>query len=392
MSDACNGSGRATARYNVNENSLGSSAMQTPIASRGTTVFLREEGGTTFMPVFHQSSVTLRDLAEEFNVSSVLECDAHGNVQPRAVAFDSPSDVLHSGRHYIARRDAKLETGSSYVTFKGKIFVKEYELEHPTPPAARVGKTVNVVTADASAENGAEQGRRKPAVTPFVDKRRQRDASEGDEEHSATPEAEGSTPQLQWADENDEEETTISRALALSSERKRPRAESPTKAEESASVAPRNRGAVGAASEASSGQSVERVNNVLSFDSPQPKVGGVLQDRTNSSAASPTAGSKAQSSNEQTTSESAVAAPASELEAENPSCAPAAPPPHASLRFIPFTETAADGTETYVTLESLQQMCRELAAQESEFQKKHRDATDILEGARRVLFLNDGSE
>lgn len=97
-------------------------------------VFLRDEGeGKPFVPFYHSSSITLREVQEEFHISSVLECDSSGHVLPRAVAFESPSDVLRSGRHYIARRDwqqqQQEEEGSSCVTFRSKILVKEYQLD-----------------------------------------------------------------------------------------------------------------------------------------------------------------------------------------------------------------------------------------------------------------------
>ncbi|CCW68293.1 unnamed protein product [Phytomonas sp. Hart1] len=101
----------------------------------GAVVFLRdaESDKEQFLPIYHPHSITLRDLAEEFNISSVLECDAEGSIQPRTVALDSPSDILHAGRHYIAHRDARSEAGANRVTFRGRIVVKEYELDHPTP-------------------------------------------------------------------------------------------------------------------------------------------------------------------------------------------------------------------------------------------------------------------
>lgn len=85
--------------------------------------------------VQQQHSVTLGELAEDLAVSSVLECDENGIVPPRAVAFDSPSDVLHSGKYYIARRDVLADASENRVTFRGKIQVQEYELEHTITPS-----------------------------------------------------------------------------------------------------------------------------------------------------------------------------------------------------------------------------------------------------------------
>lgn len=96
------------------------------VAQPHAVVFLREEEKGPFVPFYHPSSITLREVQEEFHISSVLECDQGGNVLPRAVAFDSPSDVLRSGRHYIAKRDVRQDERG--VTFKSKIVVKEYDV------------------------------------------------------------------------------------------------------------------------------------------------------------------------------------------------------------------------------------------------------------------------
>ncbi|CAD2219174.1 hypothetical protein ADEAN_000666700 [Angomonas deanei] len=122
------------------------SASRTP-AQSGAVIFIREEGDPNFFPIRHGCSVTLQELAEEYNISSVLECDSDGRVPPRAVAYDSPSDVLHIGKHYVARRDANAE--SSRVTFRGKILVQEYEL--PTPECSR---GMMMSSAQRNKENG----------------------------------------------------------------------------------------------------------------------------------------------------------------------------------------------------------------------------------------------
>ncbi|CAM68166.1 conserved hypothetical protein [Leishmania infantum JPCM5] len=322
----------------ASDNGNNSSVMQTPVPPTGTTLFLREEGSRTFVPVYHQSSVTLRDLAEEFNISSVLECDAHGNVQPRAVAFDSPSDVLHSGRHYIARRDARAEAGNSYVTFRGKILVKEYELEHPTPPASRNIETPTIAGDGVESASLAHKIYSAPAATPFPDKPSVRQGY------------------------NEEDRSSISRALALSSERKRPREDaSRTSAEGSA------------ASEGCQQRSqAQRTEEPQLSSATLPGSESVLQDCTNGACAPLTLPGK--SSNVQSSSETAM----EDISIDEPA--------QRSLRFIPFSETASDGSETYVTLEDLQRLCQEAATQEEEFQKRHNAATDILESARRVLF------
>lgn len=361
-----------------------SSLMRTPVAAAGATVFLREEGSTTFVPVYHQSSVTLRDLAEEFSISSVLECDAQGNVQPRAVAFDSPSDILHSGRHYIARRDARAETGNSYVTFKGKIFVKEYELEHPTPPASRPEKTVAL--ADGSGNYGAPDAaqRRKPVATPYADWRRQ--PQEVLETHEAQFAAHSNVGEVRTPQRfvNEEEAPTISRALALLSDRKRPREDSAQPSGETSPTSSRKANDSSTATRFDEQEQAKKSGNMV-FESPTKRGEGALHDRTNSSFASPASVSKIQ-----------PASPTKGRQAEEASSRPkvSSGPPlqQQSLRFIPFSETADDGSEMYVTLETLQLLCSEPSAQEEEFRQKHRAATDILESARRVLFLNDGNE
>lgn len=105
------------------------------VTPQHAVVFLRQEEEGPFVPFYHSSSITLREVQEQFHVSSVLECDQGGNVHPRAVAFESPSDVLRSGCHYIARRDVKNEEGLNRVTFRSRIMVKEYDLEQHSPAA-----------------------------------------------------------------------------------------------------------------------------------------------------------------------------------------------------------------------------------------------------------------
>ncbi|CCW65363.1 unnamed protein product [Phytomonas sp. EM1] len=126
----------------------------------GAVVFIRdaESDKEQFLPIYHHHSITLRDLAEEFNISSVLECDAQGSVQPRTVALDSPSDILHAGRHYIAHCDAKSEAGASRVTFRGRIVVKEYELDHSTPNSACFDSGQDMCDKGGSGEKTGSQG------------------------------------------------------------------------------------------------------------------------------------------------------------------------------------------------------------------------------------------
>ncbi|KAG5478441.1 hypothetical protein LSCM4_04674 [Leishmania orientalis] len=335
--------------------------MQTSVLPTGTTLFLREEGSRAFVPVYHQSSVTLRDLAEEFNISSVLECDAHGNVQPRAVALDSPSDVLHSGRHYIARRDARAEAGNSYVTFRGKILVKEYELEHPTPPASRNIKTVTIAGDGVGSASHAHETHTLSAATPFPEKRSIRQSMESSEESGEVSGLAACTP-APLRDHSEENRLTISRALALSSERKRPREDTS------------RTGAEGAAMDEESQQrsQAQRAEESQLSSATQPGKESVLQNRTNATCVPQRLSGKT----------SDVQSSAGASKRDRSSCEPAP----RSLRFIPFSETASDGSETYVTLEDLQRLCQEVDTQEEAFQKRHKAATDILESARRVLF------
>ncbi|KEG12055.1 hypothetical protein DQ04_02041070 [Trypanosoma grayi] len=98
----------------------------------GAIVFLRDGDAptSTCAPIALNGSVTMRELAEEYCISSVLECDATGCVQPRAVALDSPLDTLHGGKYYIARRDLPRVRRSPRVAFRGKITVEEFEADH----------------------------------------------------------------------------------------------------------------------------------------------------------------------------------------------------------------------------------------------------------------------
>ncbi|KAG5478655.1 hypothetical protein LSCM1_06059 [Leishmania martiniquensis] len=340
-----------------------SSAIQTPVPPTGTTLFLREEGSRTFLPVYHQSSVTLRDLAEEFNISSVLECDAHGNVQPRAVALESPSDVLHSGRHYIARRDARAEAGNSYVTFRGKILVKEYELEHPTPPAGRSIKTGTTAGHDVENASVAHEAHPPSAATPFPDKRRMRDAMERNEESYAVSAIAACTP-APLRDQGEENSLTIARALALSSERKRPREDASSTAAEGAVMN----------EEGHHRSQTQRTEESQPSSITRCGKESVLHDRTSATCVPATPSGKP--SDPQSSSK--------DTKGDISGCEPAQRP----LRFIPFSETASDGSETYVTLEHLQRWCKEAATQEEAFQRRHKAATDILESARRVLFTS----
>ncbi|KAG5504374.1 hypothetical protein JKF63_04825 [Porcisia hertigi] len=343
------------------ESGSNSNIMQTPLPPTGTTLFLREEGNCTFVSVHHQSSVTLRDLAEEFNISSVLECDAHGNVQPRAVAFDSPSDVLHSGRHYIARRDARAEAGNSYVTFRGKILVKEYELEHPTPPASCVINQVSIEGDCVDGSSLANETRSAAAITPFPNKRSVQEEMEVTGECCHLSELAARTPAPRQ-DHKEEDTSTISRALALSSGRKRPREDARRPGMEDPAVNEGNQ---------QHSQSQWTGEPQLSLTA-RPGIEGILQEGTTVACAASILSEKpnnVQSSSDTAKTDKSVREPGQR-----------------ALRFIPFSVTSLDGMETYVTLDDLQRLCQDDTTKEEAFQKRHKAATDILESARRVLF------
>eukprot|EP00796_Vickermania_ingenoplastis_P011477 gene11477-7945_t len=169
-----------------------STALEESSGAVGTAqhavVFLRDEGEGPFVPFYHPNSITLREVQEEFHISSVLECDQGGNVHPRAVAFDSPSDVLRSGRHYIAKRDLRPDDGANSVTFRSKIMVKEYDLEHnaETPKGPSVAPTSSVmpdhpVATPYPRRGPAERGKENPiplASTYLPGVKRSRAASE----------------------------------------------------------------------------------------------------------------------------------------------------------------------------------------------------------------------
>ncbi len=97
-----------------------------------TTLFLKEASDAGFVRVESRGSVTLHDLTELYNISSVLECDSSGNVHARTMVIDAPSSVLHRGNHYIVRRDATLGGKENRVTFQPRVLVKEFAVGPPT--------------------------------------------------------------------------------------------------------------------------------------------------------------------------------------------------------------------------------------------------------------------
>lgn len=308
-----------------------SGSCRSSTAPSGATVFLRGETGHDVLPLRHRSSLTLRDLVENHNISSVLECDAERKVRPRAVVLDSPSDVLHSGKYYIARRDAMAEARGSCVTFRGKILVKEYELEHPTPLPSSHSEDSSVASCVPVVAN-----------TPFSLHGYTDDMETGcttaRSSHSFTDNMQTPAPlQQQLQAVMDEDMPGISRALSLSSDRKRPR--------DGAMSAPTT----------STTSTTENNERCCCADRPPP---AALNDCTNTTGI-PTGKSTTDGVS------SGVQRP---------------------LRFIPFMEAGADGSESLITLDDLQLLCCNIEKDEEDHQRRHQAATEIFESARRVLF------
>ena len=72
-------------------------------------VYLRNEDDTAagFVRVSldqDHSYIPFSDIAEEFQISSVLECDEQGSVLPRSLLISHPTAALKDGGFYIARR------------------------------------------------------------------------------------------------------------------------------------------------------------------------------------------------------------------------------------------------------------------------------------------------
>ena len=98
-------------------------------AAGTTTLFLKEPSDATFTRVENRGSITLHDLGDLYNISSVLECDSSGNVQPRTMVIDNPDSVLHRGNHYIVRRDVTQVGKENRVTFQQRVVVKEFAVQ-----------------------------------------------------------------------------------------------------------------------------------------------------------------------------------------------------------------------------------------------------------------------
>lgn len=292
-----------------------------------TIVFLRtnEEPKPDLFFVPNSHSITLKDLAEEYNISSVIECDTNGAVQPRAVAFDSPSDVLHSGHHYIARRDAKVDNGGSRVTFKGKILVQEFDL--PTPPQSYFMSSAPSFTNDLTpmhkggpATAAAQQPFQQAVETQQKDRKRFRDGDnddEGEEYQEAQPQTTAQPPQRNapLADTTNEQPVFGTRK--------------------------------------GNGQGKDD--------------GGASGALTHGAAKLDTSSATAESG-----------APSS-----------GAGRPNHVTQFMPFmADLHGQGEDVLVTLDSLKELCKDWEREKDENERKHADAMEVLENTRRVLFLN----
>lgn len=77
---------------------------------RRPTIYLRNEddnGTDGFISVTLDQGhgyIPFGDIAEEFQISSVLECDREGSILPRGLLISDPSTSLRDGGFYIARR------------------------------------------------------------------------------------------------------------------------------------------------------------------------------------------------------------------------------------------------------------------------------------------------
>ncbi|KAG8341153.1 hypothetical protein TRVL_08020 [Trypanosoma vivax] len=107
------------------------------------------------VPIRINDSITMRELAEEYCVTSVIECDAAGRAKPRVVALDSPHDVLHSGKYYIARRDVKRLGATPRVAFSSKIVVSEFDSARAVAHANEMNENKITAVEGSSDKDGA---------------------------------------------------------------------------------------------------------------------------------------------------------------------------------------------------------------------------------------------
>lgn len=311
-----------------------------PNAADGAVIFLREADGAPgdgFLPLFHHQSITLRELAEEYNISSVLECDARGAVQPRAVAFDSPSDVLHSGRHYIARRDAKDGDGANRVTFRGKILVKEYDLENHTTPSG-VGRAANQGHHQQQQRRGFQPG------TPYIGRRPDsdvgNDVDDGEEEggKDGTDRRNPSTKRPRNGDEENGKATVLQ--------------------------VPYQAGSSSLLTAAAASQPLGDRTNQLNLSTGSLKGAGTTTATDTTTARD---GAEARATGDEDEEDDDDAGP--------------------PLRFLPFlADVHGSGTEAMLRLEDLAALCTDVDAVVARHEQRHSEAEDMFESARRVLF------
>jgi hypothetical protein len=132
-----------------------------------TTIYVRAaEGSTDVKAVTRAGSMTMAQLLDNVaGVSSVIECDVDGHPLSRAVAASAPSDVLHSGRHYVVKRD--IGSSQSAVTFASTVTVREFDVASsrahstatedapaaPQPAPAAAGLLPATVTYESGGES-----------------------------------------------------------------------------------------------------------------------------------------------------------------------------------------------------------------------------------------------
>jgi hypothetical protein len=142
-----------------------------------TVVVLRDSDTSEMCVVRRSGSLLLQHLQDELCVSTLLECDERGNALPRGVTLSRPSEVLRSGRTYIAARDhrervqmqqqaalQRRHLGQSFapspgvvikptVTFNNAVEVTEYVLPSP----AQSGSNQSFTMATSSVATPGQQ-------------------------------------------------------------------------------------------------------------------------------------------------------------------------------------------------------------------------------------------
>ncbi|ESL10851.1 hypothetical protein TRSC58_01409 [Trypanosoma rangeli SC58] len=151
-------------------------------SSSSVSLFIRDADAVApaFAPIRVNGDITLQELAEEYCISSVLECDSTGCVQPRAVALDSPLDILRGGQYYIARRDLPRVGRSPRVTFRGKITVEEFEADHALGQKQQQKEKEEGNNGPATPAVGTTKAAASAPMHATKRNRRERDEDDGD--------------------------------------------------------------------------------------------------------------------------------------------------------------------------------------------------------------------